>query len=223
MDVSTFLLDPTNNNCTTTAYCWDQEKTATSHNFVNYVGGYGTFVHSTPISNGIYTPATYKTYNIDATIDHGSAGMGQAYQRRFAPIVLGFIIVGKTSLVAFNSNTVKNTFWVWYKESLPISDFSKNGIVKKEKNDNGKNADTNTDIYGLIRLKVTMKDLYSREIALALKAVATSVVDKGMDGKSSNTENSMADAYFYLYNTEYAIQSLPFKINKRIKLGVKVR
>jgi hypothetical protein len=221
LDVSAFLLDSGNTNCEATAYYWDQEKTPTSHNLVNYVGGYGTFVPSTPGSNGIYTPATYKTYNLDGTTNNASAGSGQAYERRFAPIGQGFMVVGKPTLVAPNNVTIKNSHRVWYKESLPISDFGKNGALKDGKNQNDVNSNTNSGVNGLIRLKATIQDLYSREIALALSDQATDGLDRGMDGKSPNTENSLSDAYFFLDNTEYVIQSVPFEINKRIKLGVK--
>ena len=83
------------------------------------------------------------------------------------------------------------------------------------------NENASSTTLGLIRLKINIKDLYSREIALALSDQATDGLDRGMDGKSPNTQNSLSDAYFFLDNTEYVIQSIPFEINKRIKLGVK--
>jgi hypothetical protein len=222
LDVSSFLMDPANSNCEATAYYWDQEKTPTSHNLVNYVGGYGTFVPDTPGSPGIYVPAIYRTYGIDGVPNPTPTGLnGESYERRFAPIGQGFMVVGKSTMVAPNNVTIKNSHRVWYKESLQYSDFGKNGALKDGKNQNDVNSNTNSGVNGLIRLKATIQDLYSREIALALSDQATDGLDRGMDGKSPNTENSLSDAYFFLDNTEYVIQSVPFEINKRIKLGVK--
>jgi hypothetical protein len=223
LDVSAFLLDSGNTNCEATAYYWDQERTPTSHNLVNYVGGYGTFIPSNLGSPGVYTPATYRTYSIDGTLTTTNTGLnGLPYARRFAPVGQGFMVVGKsTTMTAPYTVTIKNSHRVWYKESLPLSDFSKNAKDNKNGTSTNSNLNSNLTTFGLIRIKANIKDLYSREIALVLSDQSTDGLDRGMDGKSPNTENSLSDAYFFLDNTEYVIQSVPFEINKRIKLGVK--
>jgi hypothetical protein len=220
LHVNAFLLDPDNINCTATAYYWDQERTPTSHNLVNYVGGYGTYAPMSLADNsGIYMRATYKTYNIDGTVNNANLGQGQDMKRKYAPIGQGFMIAGKVGIPGGSFVTIKNSHRVWYKESSTMSESEFGKIANKNEKTTQDNSTSN--VYGLITLKATIQDLYSREIALVLSDQSTDGLDRGMDGKSPNTENSLSDAYFFLDNTEYVIQSVPFEINKRIKLGVK--
>jgi hypothetical protein len=219
LDVNAFLLDTDNANCTATAYYWDQEPNPSSHNIVSYVGGYGTYV---PVT-GIYTPATYQTFNLDGTVNNPDTGVdGQFYNRRYAPIGQGFLVKGNATLVAPNTVTIKNSHRAYYKESLPESQFAKSGSQVSAENKNLNETPQDGFSFGLIRLKVTMNNLFSRELALALTNQATDSVDRGMDGKSPDVAGTATDSYFFLDNTQYVIQSVPFDVTKRIKLGVKV-
>jgi hypothetical protein len=216
LDVNAFLLDPLNVNITRVAYYWDQDRNPNSHNLVNYVGGYGVYAPVALNTDGIYTPATYKTYNLDGSENAPTGELGQMYERRYAPIGQGFMVAGNGTLVMPNTVIIKNNHRVWYKESLLNSDFSKIA------NTSSKNVSTIPNIYGLIRIKTNINDLYSRELALALYNLSTDGVDAGMDAKSPNIGNTLTDSYFFLDDTEYVIQSIPFDVTKRIKLGVKV-
>lgn len=222
LDVNAFLLDTDNANCTATAFYWDQEANPTSHNIVSYVGGYGAYVPMALGVNGVYTPATYQTFNLDGTVNNNNAGTGSSYQRRFAPIGQGFLVTGDATLVAPNTVTLKNSHRAYYKEALPDSQFAKSGSQGSNGNKNLNETPQNEFSFGLIRLKVTMNNLYSRELALALTNQATDGVDRGMDGKSPDVASTATDSYFFLDNTQYVIQSVPFDVTKRIKLGVKV-
>ncbi|GEC77523.1 T9SS type A sorting domain-containing protein [Flavobacterium aquatile] len=222
LDLNAFLLDTDNFNCTGEAYFWDQEANPSSHNIVSYVGGYGTYVPMAPTSYGLYTPATYQTFNLDGTVNNNNAGAGLPYERRFAPIGQGFLVTGVASLVAPNTVTLKNSHRAWYTESLPYSQFAKSGSQGSTGSKNLSETPSNEISFGLIRLKITMNNLYSRELALALSNNATDGVDRGMDGKSPDVAGTATDSYFFLDNTQYVIQSIPFDVTKRIKLGVKV-
>lgn len=220
LDLNDFLLDTDNTNCTATAYYWDQEANPSSHDIVSYVGGYGTYVPTGP--TGIYTPATYRTYNLDGTVNSTPGSTGLGYSRRFAPIGQGFLVTGDATLVAPNTVTIKNSHREWYLESLPESQFARSGNQVSLENKSLNEAPQNEITFGLIRLKITMNNLYSRELALALTNQATDGVDRGMDGKSPDVASTATDSYFFLDNTQYVIQSVPFDVTKRIKLGVKV-
>ena len=220
LDLNDFLLDTDNTNCTATAYYWDQEANPSSHDIVSYVGGYGTYVPAG--STGIYAPATYQTFNLDGTVNNPTAGTGSGYSRRYAPIGQGFLVTGDATLVAPNTVTIKNSHREWYLESLPDSEFARSGNQVSLENKSLNETPQNEITFGLIRLKITMNNLYSRELALALTNQATDGVDRGMDGKSPDVASAATDSYFFLDNTQYVIQSVPFDITKRIKLGVKV-
>lgn len=222
LDVNEFLLDPANTNCTATAYYWDQEASPSSHNIVSYIGGYGAYVPMAIGVNGVYTPATYQTFNLDGTVNNPNVGSGVGYSRRFAPIGQGFLVTGDASLTLPNTVTLKNTHRAYYKESLPDSQFAKSGSQVSAENKNLNETPQDEFSFGLIRLKITINNLYSRELALALTNQATDGVDRGMDGKSPDVAGTATDSYFFLDNTQYVIQSIPFDVTKRIKLGVKV-
>ena len=86
LNVSAFLLDPNNSDCTGVAYYWEQDKTDNSHYLANYHGGYGTYSPIAAPYTGVYVPATFDTYNGDGSLNSTGSSSGLSIERKYAPI-----------------------------------------------------------------------------------------------------------------------------------------
>jgi hypothetical protein len=215
MHVNAFLLDAANSACTGVAYYWEQNKTVNSHVLLAYQGGYGTYSPVSLVSNGIYVPATFNTYNIDGTLNATGVSSGLTIERKYAPIGQGFMVKGSSS----GSLTLKNSYRLFNKEG----NFSQ---FEKTSNSSPSTA-TLTDVGGSvetipqIRLNTIMNNQFTSQLALAFVLESTDQVDRGIDAKSPVEESVPNDVYFVLDNDRYVIQGLPFDIDKRIPIGVK--
>ncbi len=215
MHVNAFLLDPANSACTGVAYYWEQNKTVNSHVLLAYQGGYGTYSPVSLVSNGIYVPATFNTYNIDGTLNATGVSSGLLIERKYAPIGQGFMVKGSSG----GSITLKNSYRLFNKEGT-FSQF--------EKTSNGSpSSATAAEIGGTVetipqvRLNTIMNNEFTSQLALAFVMEATDQVDRGIDAKSPVEESVPNQVYFVLDNDRYVIQGLPFNVNKRIPLGIK--
>lgn len=212
LHVNAFLLDVANNACNGIAYYWEQKKTVNSHLLLSYQGGYGTYSPVSLLSNGIYVPATFDTYNIDGTLNVSGASSGLVIERKYAPIGQGFMVKG----VANGTLTLKNSY----------RDFKKEGNFSQfERNSNSQHSNTTSpigvEVISQIRLNTTVNNQYTRQIALAFIPEATDGVDRGIDAVSPVSDNLPNDVYFFLDNDKYVIQGVNFDINKRIPIGIK--
>lgn len=213
MNVSAFLLDPSNTASSGIAYYYENDKNVNSHLVILYRGGYGTFAPVDPATNGIYTPATFNSYNDDGSLNSIGPSSGAAYQRKFAPIGQGFMIYG----TATGTVSLKNSHRAYYKESSPLSHFER---VAANSDSNYSPQDTTSVEVPHFRINTILNNQFTRQIALAFLPQATDSVDRGIDAKNMTT-NLPTDAYFFLDEQPYIIQGIQFDQSKRIKLGVK--
>lgn len=217
LDVSAFLMDGTNTDCTGIAYYWEQDKTVNSHAILAYRGGYGTFAPNgtLPTQYGVYVPAFYSSYNIDGTVNTTGSSSGLLIERRYAPIGQGFMIKGKAS-GSPTSVTLKNSHRAYYKEAGTYSEFEKNstGVAV-----NNSNVGVNTTSH--IRLNTIINNQNTRQMALTFLPQATDGVDRGIDALSPDPDLTN-DIYFVLENEKYVIEGISFDVNKRVPLGVNV-
>ncbi len=212
LHVNAFLLDGSNTACNGIAYFWEQKKTVNSHVLLSYQGGYGTYSPVSLVSNGIYVPATFDTYNIDGTFNVSGANSGLVIERKYAPIGQGFMVKG----LANGTITLKNSH----------RDFKKEGNFSQfERNSNSQNSDTvspnGVETISQIRLNTIVNNQYTKQMALAFIPESTDGVDIGIDAISPVADNLPNDVYFFLDNNKYVIQGVNFDINKRISIGIK--
>ena len=223
IDLSAFLVGAT--NTTGIAYFWEQDKLVNSHYIADYKGGYGAFSPGDPGSQGIYTPATF--YSYDGSGNEGSAtGTGGIYERRFCPVGQGFLIDG----IANGAVEMKNSYRVFVKEGQTnYSQFEKNANQSKTKNTSGY-LTTIQSVSGFdyttislaptpqIRFNTLMNNQGVRQLALAFIPEATDGVDRAMDAMSLS-DDSAADVYFVVEDSEFVINAVKFDIDKSIPLG----
>jgi hypothetical protein len=212
LHVNAFLLDGSNTACNANAYFWEQRKTVNSHVLLSYEGGYGTYSPVSLLSNGIYVPATFNTYNIDGTLNVSGASSGLIMERKYAPIGQGFMVKG----LANGTITLKNSH----------RDFKKEGNFSQfERNSNSQHSNSvspiGVEIIPQIRLNTIVNNQYTKQMALAFIPESTDGVDRGIDAISPAADNLPNDVYFFLDNNKYVIQGVNFDINKRIPIGLK--
>lgn len=222
IDLSAFLLGE--KNCTGIAYFWEQDSTVKSHYIADYKGGYGAFAPVDLMSAGVYTPATF--YSYDGSGNEGSAGAsGKKYERRFSPIGQGFLIDGKAN----DFVQMKNIYRAFAKEK-PNSSFAKfAGSVTTPKSSSNYMAKIQS-VSGFdytsvslaptpqIKFNTLMNNQGVRQLALVLIPEATDGVDRGMDAMSSS-DSMPADVYFVLEGTDFVINAINFDIDKKIPIG----
>jgi hypothetical protein len=211
-------------------YYWEHIKPATSHYTNQYIGGYGYYVPngSNAFSPGTYNNATWNTYNSDGTPNTtGSSTGSERYKRMFAPIGQGFMIAGTTSGYA----KMKNLYRVFVKESAGNnSEFDKNSNGSTAANN--ENWEVIQNVAGVdytqfskkevqqIKIHSIINDQITREITLAFNPNTTDGFDKAMD--ASSNENLTNDVYFPINAIPFVISTLPFDIDKRIPITMKI-
>ena len=224
IDLSAFLVNATNS--TGIAYFWEQDKTVNSHYLADYKGGYGAYSPLGGSGNGVYTPATFYSYDGSGN-EVTSTGTGGAYGRRFSPVGQGFLIEGKNNGVV----EMKNSYRVFIKEGAAnSSEFEKN--VNESKNNKSYASSKIQSVSGFdysqistvappqIRLNTLLNGNGVRQLVLAFVPDATDGVDQAMDALSTS-DNTQADIYFVLDDKEYIIDAIQFDLDKKIPLGFK--
>jgi hypothetical protein len=224
IDLSAFLTDAT--NCTGIAYFWEQDKTVNSHYIADFKGGYGAFSPVSRGGSGIYVPATFYSYDGSGNEGPATGTTGGTYERRFCPVGQGFMIDG----TANGTVEMKNSYRVFVKEGATnYSQFEKNANQNKTKNTSGylsaiksvsgfDYTKVSTAPTPQIRFNTLLNNQGIRQMALAFIPEATDGVDRAMDAMSSS-DNSPADVYFVLDDTEYVIDAVNFDIDKSIPIG----
>lgn len=212
LHLNAFLLDPLNNACTGIAYFWEQDKTVNSHQLSAYRGGYGSYSPGSLGSNGIYVPATFKSYNQDGTVNTGGPSSGLAAQRKYTPIGQGFLINGNTN----GTVTFRNSYRVYYKEGSGLSQFEK---PSKNKEVASEEQEEEVPEISHFRINAIINNQFTRQLALAFLPEATDGVDKGID--AMNMDSSLpTDVAFWLQDGSYVIQGINFDVTKKIPLRV---
>lgn len=213
LHVNAFLLESSNSACNRIAYYWEQNKATNSHFLINYQGGYGTYSPVSLVSNGVYVPATFNTYNPDGSLNTTGASSGLSIERKYAPIGQGFMVRGASN----GTVSLMNSHRLFYRESGSLSQFERNANPQL----NTTTENVGGEVVPHIRFNVTYNDLFTTQMALVLVPQATDGIDVGIDALSPNDSALPNDAYFFLANDRYVIEGLDFDVTKRIPVGVK--
>lgn len=221
LHLNAFLLDPTNTAATGIAYFWQQDKSVNSHNLSAYRGGYAAYAPISLASNGIYTAATFKSYNSDGTVNNNPpTGTSPVVARKYLPIGQGFLINGVSNGVV----TFRNSHRIFYAEGNSLSQFEKQ--VKSPSAKTNTNNGDNTYIppppplMPYFKLNTIINNEFTRQLALVFVSEATDGVDRGIDAKNMD-EDLPNDISFWIENGNYVIQGLKFDLSKKIPLCAK--
>jgi hypothetical protein len=222
IDLSAFLIAAT--NTTGIAYFWEQDKTVNSHYIADYKGGYGTFSPLGGSGNGVYTPATFYSYDGSGN-EVAAVGTGTNYARRFSPVGQGFMIAG----TATGNVLMKNSYRVFVKEGVGNqSQLNKNSTGKEKEVKSAFMAPipsvsgfdyttVSTQESSHIRLNTLINEHGVRQLVVAFVPQATDGIDQAMDAVSSGVVP--ADVYFVIDNKEFLINALKFDEDKKIAIG----
>jgi hypothetical protein len=224
LDLKRFLVDTENRGKIDAAiYFWDSQPT--SHNLVDYEGGYGTYLPGDPddlSDNGMYVNAPFIRYTNDGEPIDGSVGrdngaappVGSEASRRYAPIGQGFVIQRsieddpKTEDIVEGDFapgdgparvTFKNTHRAFIRENDKSSLFKSAG--------GNDNDDATTFVRPKIRLNAFVNDSFNREMILAFGETATAGWDWGLDG-SNIASQSDTDVFMPIEGRQAIIQTI---------------
>lgn len=199
LNLQEFLIKET--NCDGTAYFWEQDKTINSHYIAEYKGGYATYSGITDI----YTPAIFYSYDGSGNPISSIISPGNMYQRKYAPIGQGFMVVGSA-----NANIqMKNNYRVYVREGDENSSQFEKILNRK--------ISPKANITPQIRFNTLLDNGPISQMVLAFDISSTDGVDRAMDAASPN--DGPANNYFVINDKEYIIEVLPFDINKTIPIG----
>ncbi|GLB48933.1 T9SS type A sorting domain-containing protein [Neptunitalea lumnitzerae] len=241
IDLAAFLLDPDNQGkIEPSILFWEQDKTVTSHYVADYIGGYGVWVpdcdNLADCGTGVYTPATYQSYDQAGSTVGSSVISNSNYfsGRRFSPIAQGFMLEG----TADTSVVFKNSYRVYYQEDTALYSIFNKEAANNQKtftNDGTANVNTATEVVynnggGTETLdgsyerpkyvfQVIVNETYTRDLLLTLNDNSSLGFDYGFDGISSS--GLATDAAFDIAGEDYFIQSTAFNVNEMIPLHFK--
>ena len=228
LHLNAFLLDPANSATTGIAYFWQQDKNVNSHYLSAYRGGYAAYAPISLESNGIYTAATFKSYNSDGTVNSNPpTGTSAVVARKYLPIGQGFLINGAINAPSNATVTFKNSHRVFYKEDNNLSRFEKPAKKTTAKTNatgvpyDGPPPPPPLTLTPYFKLNTIINNEFTRQLALAFVDTATDGVDRGMDAKNMD-ESLPNDVAFWIENGNYIIQGVSFELDKKIPLAVKV-
>lgn len=221
LHLNAFLLDPTNTAATGIAYFWQQDKSVNSHNLSAYRGGYAAYSPISLGSAGVYTAATFKSYNGDGTVNNNPpTGTSPVVARKYIPIGQGFLINGASNGVV----TFRNSHRIFYVEDNNLSQFEKQ-VKKRAAKTNINNGDNTyipppPPLMPYFKLNAIINNEFTRQLALVFVSEATDGVDRGVDAKNMD-EDLPNDISFWIENGNYVIQGLNFDVSKKIPLCAK--
>ena len=216
LHLNAFLLDGSNAATGGIAYFWEQDKTVNSHTLINYRGGYGSYSAVSLGSAGIYTPASFSSYNGDGSVNTGGSSSGLIISRKYSPIGQGFVI----SAIADGTATFKNSHRMFMKEGTGSSQFERQTPIEKNAKEEN-SAEEAPEEVSHFRLNTIIDNQFTRQLALAFVPTATDEVDYGID--ALNMDDALPnDVTFLIENGSYVIQGINFDKTKKIALTVKV-
>ncbi len=202
---------PGNPNSTGVAYFWEHDKTANSHNIVDYIGGYGTYAGGT----GIYTVAPFFSYNLDGSTTNANVGIGNNFERLFTPIGQGFMIRG-----ANNGNVVmRNEYRVFRRQGASFNSQFERGIQPQSTaqitNEFVPNVagvslyETDSKPSPHIKINTLIAGSSLVQTAISFEPEATNGLDWSKDAESMN-KILAGDAFYWVENKELAQASIPY-------------
>ncbi|MFN3967859.1 LamG-like jellyroll fold domain-containing protein [Flavobacterium sp.] len=203
IDANKFI-DDNAASITGTLYFWEHYSTNTSHNTIQYQGGYATYT---------------KTGGTAPVAPSGVSGLGTSAKKpkRFIPVGQGFFVTGSP---AGGTITYKNSQRRFVKEENTAS-----YTLFRTNNSNVENSDSDDEIeeeqFTKLSLGFDSANNYHRQILLGfMNENATAGFDIGYDGLS--IESLTNDMYFINEGTRLNIQGDSyFNVNNIYPLGVK--
>ncbi|MFN7013761.1 MAG: T9SS type A sorting domain-containing protein, partial [Bacteroidia bacterium] len=204
IDANKFI-DDNASSITGTLYFWEHFDTNSSHNTIQYQGGYATYT---------------KTGGTAPVAPSGVSGLGTSAKKpkRYIPVGQGFFVTGSTTGGII---TYKNTQRVFIKE-----DQSSSYTLFRTNNTITENSEDDSDLeeeeqFTKLSLGFDSANNYHRQILLGfMNQHATSGFDNGYDGLS--IESLTNDMYFINEGARLNIQGDGyFNVNNIYPLGVK--
>jgi hypothetical protein len=218
LHLNAFLLDASNTATGGIAYFWEQDKSVNSHKLINYRGGYGSYAPISLNSSGVYTSATFSSYNGDGSVKNVGSSSGLTIERRYCPVGQGFLI----NATATGTAIFKNSHRIFIKESVGSSQFEKNALQENtnKKADSAEKTTKELEEVSHFKLNTIIDNQFTRQLALAFVPQATDGIDIGMD--ALNMDDALPnDVSFWVENGSYVIQGVNFDETKKIALIVK--
>lgn len=211
-----------NNTRVSTIWFWDEDRTINSHYYIDNRAGYGTWVPAGG-TNGTYNPPTFVEWDASGGGGGGgTGGSGVIYNRRYAPIGQGFMLIGNAN----GNATIDNSMRVYRREGTN-SDFRITDGRNTGDSGTGE-IDSNPDEYWpQFRVISEFGESHSRILTMLFSEESTNGYDHGMDGYHPMDADN-AEAYFPIYhNTDnavgeygpYSIQTVPFRNEYKIPLA----
>ena len=211
-------------------YFWDEDKTVNSHYYRDNQGGYGTWIPGTsnPDGNtgdsgfqpGTYAPAPFSIWGAGGNTG-GTMSMGGSYDRRFAPIGQGVLVLGASN----GSITLKNSHRR-YKLEGDNSDFRFREDPNTETGD-GNRVPTLSEADNRIpqlRINAEFGNSHIRQTVLLFSENSTDEFDRGQDGRSPMDATS--EMYFPVgleqEKIDCVISTFPFRRVKQIPVSFMV-
>lgn len=198
LDAVAFIHDPANTGFLDSAslYFWEQDQSIASHNLTSYSGGYASFTINAAGDVRSFTPATFKTYNGDGTVNTiGSPSTSGKEVYRYIPIGQGFMVKGNA-----NGNLlISDSHRTYYRESGANSEFFRTAQQNESAtNQNGQSTTNGSDVlpsdYKRFRLNIDFNETYTRQLLQNFHDTATPNEDYGLESNMYSTLNS--DAYW---------------------------
>ncbi|GAB1307984.1 T9SS sorting signal type C domain-containing protein [Urechidicola sp. KH5] len=204
LDLVDFLYDVSNtSNISSTIYLWDQDRAVNSHLLADYYGGYASYTVTSDGSVETFTPATYRTYNVDGTINGGGPSLplppGGRDVRRYLPIAQGFMVEGTANGTAIFKNSHRD----FVKESNPGSSALFRPATASLEMDRREESNSyqveNLIQYGnngfslvpngfmRFRINIDFNNTYTRQLVQTFTPSATIGYDRGYESKTAST------------------------------------
>ncbi|WP_370225494.1 T9SS type A sorting domain-containing protein [Mesoflavibacter sp.] len=218
LDAVAFIHDPANTGFLDSAslYFWEQDQSIASHNLTSYSGGYASFTINVAGDVRSFTPATFKTYNGDGTVNTiGSPSTSGKEVYRYIPIGQGFMVKGSA-----NGNLlISDSHRTYYRESGADSEFFRTAQQNESAtNQNGQSTTNGSDVlpsdYKRFRLNIDFNETYTRQLLQNFHHTATPNEDYGLESNMYSTLNS--DAYWTQNSKKLVTQANAYDLNLAI-------
>ena len=218
LDAVAFIHDAANTGFLDSAslYFWEQDQSIASHNLTSYSGGYASFTINAAGDVRSFTPATFKTYNGDGTVNTiGSPSTSGKEVYRYIPIGQGFMVKGSA-----NGNLlISDSHRTYYRESGANSEFFRTAQQNESAtNQNGQSTTNGSDVlpsdYKRFRLNIDFNETYTRQLLQNFHHTATPNEDYGLESNMYSTLNS--DAYWTQNSKKLVTQANAYDLNLAI-------